>query len=393
MVLPTEYGQMLDLTLLKLKAVKGIGEIEISLQKDQQAYIFIGENGVGKTKLLESIFQTLLFTYDIDIPLENYHFITDGCFFSERIIDFNQLFHKPNYNELTTTIAPDPAKGTLTFNYPEFGYQGEKHTHPVVFITAHQRGFIPSKHTINSEKLGVFEERRKNHIYSLLKSFTQEDGISSELSDVEQWFVKIAQNTNRFQKFEDNREIEIELVILLLHEIDGRIDSSFIQIDASEKVYLRVDNQERKLSQLSTGFISLIKIIQAIVSGYGYFTNSHNIRNVDGIVLIDEIESHLHLEWQVKIIPLLKKLFPNTVFFIATHSPLVLSQLEDGEAYELRRDEDEVVRTHKIDNPSKVTIVDLLRQAFGIDLNQLKTEQMSAAQQQDVKKALLELLD
>ena len=45
------------------------------------------------------------------------------------------------------------------------------------------------------------------------------------------------------------------------------------------------------------------------------------------------------------------------------------------------------------DEIEALTIIDLLRQAFGIDLNKLKTEQMSAAQQQDVKKALLELLN
>ncbi|MEN9374162.1 MAG: hypothetical protein RIR79_1714 [Pseudomonadota bacterium] len=99
-----------------------------------------------------------------------------------------------------------------------------------------------------------------------------------------------------------------------------------------------------KIRDLSTGFASLLKILQTIISGYGFFTNSTDLANVKGIVFIDEIESHLHVEWQSKIIPLLKRLFSNTTFFVATHSPIVLSQLKEGEAYRLEKQADGVVR-------------------------------------------------
>ena len=49
-----------------------------------------------------------------------------------------------------------------------------------------------------------------------------------------------------------------------------------------------------------------------------------------GIVLIDEIELHLHPEWQKKILPTLSKIFPNIQFIITTHSPLVLSEIDDS---------------------------------------------------------------
>ena len=58
----------------------------------------------------------------------------------------------------------------------------------------------------------------------------------------------------------------------------------------------------------------------------------------EGIVLIDEIEQHLHPEWQRKVIPALSDTFPNLQFIVTTHSPQVLSKvkkenvfiLEDG---------------------------------------------------------------
>ena len=111
-----------------------------------------------------------------------------------------------------------------------------------------------------------------------------------------------------------------------------------------------------------------------------------------GVVLIDEIESHLHNEWQVKIVPLLKKLFPNTVFFITTHSSLVISQLEQGEAYRLKREADGVVYGKVIDYPSNLPFVDLLNEAFGVDLNRQKIDRAHEHQQKEAKAALLKLV-
>ena len=136
-----------------------------------------------------------------------------------------------------------------------------------------------------------------------------------------------------------------------------------------------------------------MKIIQSIIAGYSYFTNKEQIAEVDGVVLIDEIESHLHNEWQIKIVPLLKKLFPNTTFFITTHSSLVISQLEQGEAYRLvRSKEDGVVYGKMIDYPSNTSFVDLLNEAFGVDLNKKKIERVQERDQEQAKKALLELV-
>lgn len=49
------------------------------------------------------------------------------------------------------------------------------------------------------------------------------------------------------------------------------------------------------------------------------------------IVLIDEVEEHLHPRWQKAIIPRMRKAFPNVQFIVTTHSPLTLVNLEEGE--------------------------------------------------------------
>ncbi|MFX0565381.1 AAA family ATPase [Kosakonia cowanii] len=218
-------------------------------------------------------------------------------------------------------------------------------------------------------------------------------GSMNMSASIQEWFISIARSSNRWQKSEDNREVEISTVLGLLHEIDQRIDPHFLEISGDDRVSLKVDGQVREISQLSSGFTSILKLIQAIVSGYGYFTNESNIQKVKGVVFIDEIESHLHLSWQANIVPLLKKLFPNTTFYITTHSSVVLAQLKEGEAYNLYRDGDGVVKTKKIAAPNKAALADILKDVFSVDLNQMKLENSSADEQQDAKANLLRLLN
>ena len=58
-----------------------------------------------------------------------------------------------------------------------------------------------------------------------------------------------------------------------------------------------------------------------------------------GIVLIDEVETHLHLELQKVIMPLLTKIFPNVQFIVTTHSPFVLNSMNDAIAFDLEHKE------------------------------------------------------
>ena len=62
--------------------------------------------------------------------------------------------------------------------------------------------------------------------------------------------------------------------------------------------------------------------------------------DIPGIVMIDEIETHLHLKMQREILPLLTTLFPNIQLIVTTHSPFVLSSLENAVAYDLEHREE-----------------------------------------------------
>ena len=64
--------------------------------------------------------------------------------------------------------------------------------------------------------------------------------------------------------------------------------------------------------------------------------NGHSTEfDLPGIVLIDEVEAHLHLSLQRRVLPILTGLFPNVQFIVTTHSPFVLSSIENATLIDL----------------------------------------------------------
>lgn len=363
---------------LEFEGLVGVGKVQLDLVPDQHIYTFIGANGVGKTKTLEALFQVLFFSCE---------FVKD----SSILVRGNSLrFKKFQKNTPSTHDTWDNNNDYIS--YSDKYIRDNAHFRPVIFLGAQARGNIKSGNQFTDQKLGALTERRARYLSEISEKMRSDFGSMNMETSIEEWFVTLARSSNPYQKKEDNREIEIKTVIRLLHEIDNRIDPEFLEISGDDRVSLKIEGQKRELSQLSSGFTSILKLIQAIVSGYGYFTNEVQLQNVKGIVLIDEIESHLHLTWQATIIPLLKKLFPNTTFYITTHSSVVLSQLKEGEAYTLYRDNDGIVKTRVVQSPNKAALADILKDVFQVDLNQMKLENSSVNDQEKAKQHLLALL-
>jgi predicted ATPase len=368
---------------IKLTDVKGVGSVTLTLDDSKRVFTFIGTNGVGKTKCLESLFQWFLLTNTSFWQYADNSLINLELFnFTSMSVD-NKLFSMP----LVVGGLHNPAAFN-TKNIKEV-----QHKKPVVFLGSQNRGHIQHDTILQNKPAGNFSERRKQYFSYLITGMKENFSSLNMNMGIEQWFVMQAQSSNKYQKQDDNREVEIETVLRILHQIDSTIDESFIEIDGDFRVFIKINGHKRDLTQLSTGFASILKIVQSIVSGYGYFTNGKELQNTDGIVLIDEIESHLHIKWQANIVSLLKKVFQNTVFYIATHSSVVLSQLEQGEGYRLVRNDNNAVMAESIVEPSNVSFIDLLNDAFGIDTNQLKRQQLLNTNQELAKQQLLNLIN
>lgn len=372
------------LTNATIEGLRGVGRVELRFDPEQRVYTLFGQNGVGKTKCLEALYQFLL--------LSNRDFVhVQGAVDFLRNTSLVMGSMRDNEHDLQFDLPKLEA-----CRFSEVWAGGDEalfHAQPVVFLGAAHRGSLEIESRSQAE-LGTFTVRRKKYFGEIANAF-QSGKLTSlgMVGDTRSWFVTRAQSVNPYQKSVDNRQVEIDAVLSMLNTVDQRIDPKSLEIDGSGRVFLRVEGQQRELSELSSGFTSLVKLMQAIIAGYAAFTNEVQLQRIHGAVLIDEIESHLHAKWQSGIIPLLKKLLPNTTFYIATHSPLVLAQLQEGEAYLLQRDEDGVVRSQLIDSPDRRAFADVLESAFGVDLNQLKRESLERDDQTAAKKRLLSLLE
>ena len=85
-----------------------------------------------------------------------------------------------------------------------------------------------------------------------------------------------------------------------------------------------------------------------LIIGYAeYYDFPPDLEEKPGILIIDEIDAHLHPSWQRRIIPSLTSHFPNLQIFCSTHSPLMLAGLKAGQVHLLQRDESNRVTTSR----------------------------------------------
>ena len=95
------------------------------------------------------------------------------------------------------------------------------------------------------------------------------------------------------------------------------------------------------LEVLSQGTQSVIQCLARLTIGYAeYYQFPASLEDKPGVLVIDEIDAHLHPSWQRRIIPALIRHFPKLQIFCSTHSPLMLAGLKEGQVQLLRRGED-----------------------------------------------------
>ena len=97
-------------------------------------------------------------------------------------------------------------------------------------------------------------------------------------------------------------------------------------------------------------------------------TNESKWQEKPAILLIDEIENHLHPTWQRRVIPALLEHFPGLQIFATTHSPFVVAGLRAGQVHLLKRDENGVVTaTANTEDIIGWTADEILRTMMGVD--------------------------
>jgi predicted ATP-binding protein involved in virulence len=102
----------------------------------------------------------------------------------------------------------------------------------------------------------------------------------------------------------------------------------------TQTFYIRQHGKTQyRLQQLSSGFSSIFSIYATLLTKIQLSSNT--IDEIYGVVLIDEIDAHLHVSLQRKILSFLTRSFPKVQFVVSTHSPFVVSSVREAVIFDL----------------------------------------------------------
>jgi predicted ATP-binding protein involved in virulence len=325
-----------DFFIDKIKTTKKFTNDKIFIDLEGKNLIITGDNGCGKTKLLEGInnvLETLIVTSgdnSVEALTAKYKEY-EREFSSSRPGDAVHDFYKTRYNRLKEQVE-SLNKIDITIN--EIHKFKEKfHTRNafIKFFEARREYKSGDKKTIdsvssfirdytaysperNEEKAQIFFE---NYVSSLVNYGILHDakGDKNEARRVDEWFNKI--NLDLKVLFEDDS-----------FNLSFDINSLSLQINQKDK-------EPYGLSQLSSGYSSILAIYAELLMCVEL--NKLPMQELEGVVLIDEIDAHLHVSLQKVIFAFFRKAFPKLQFIITTHSPFVVQSVNDAIIYDLSK--------------------------------------------------------
>jgi hypothetical protein len=109
----------------------------------------------------------------------------------------------------------------------------------------------------------------------------------------------------------------------------------------TNEVTIETDDGELPLEAVSQGTTSLMGWVGILLQRfYEVYGDDEDPTRRPAVVLMDEIDAHLHPEWQRTLIAKLSRIFPNVQFIATTHSPLVVAGLEPEQVFRFVRGED-----------------------------------------------------
>lgn len=151
----------------------------------------------------------------------------------------------------------------------------------------------------------------------MTQALSATNGKQEKAADIQRWFDNFEK---LLQKIFENKQLKLEF------------DEETFKFSIKEP-----EKEAYDFNSLSSGYAAILDIVVDLMIRMEKQTNRTFQYDIPGIVLIDEIETHLHLELQKKIMELLTIMFPNVQFIVSTHSPFILNSLENVVIYDLEQ--------------------------------------------------------
>ena len=312
---------------IHINQVRHLKDINISLEKDAYPHLMItGKNGSGKTSLLNAIADHIeRIANDIHKEFENYEKRIEywenelknnpqNILSTEQSLQWNKDQYKLFFGEIILTFRD---VDTLIKKYQEGNFI-------IAFYKAQrtikklQETKNPTKPTLQ-HKWGINQPAIQEFLnflsdLKIQEALARNEKLETEANKINEWFVNFEQRLGKIFQ-------------------DEKLKLAFNYKDYSFKIV--TDGKEFKFTELSDGFAAVLDIIVDLILKMQDKNELTRAYEREGIVLVDEIETHLHLELQKVIMPLLIEIFPNIQFIVTTHSPFVLSSLSNAVAFDL----------------------------------------------------------
>jgi predicted ATP-binding protein involved in virulence len=318
--------------------------------------VLIGVNGAGKSSILDCIaimlvqfvakirdtkqVEVRLTENDINInsdsTVNSITIVTEeGTRISWRMVQ-ERVYKRSqsNYNELNnyTKSLKDKLKSQQNLNLPITVYY---QTHRMVLKNPYifnNKGQKTANKNINYQLL-AYEKAfttEVNNFQDFFDWFKKEEDYENEIrlrenSSYRKPNLEIIRRAfvNFSKKFSQSNFSNLRVVRSILEK-----DFNFGNISSQSSLMITKNNQNLKLEHLSDGEKMLLMLVTDLARRLAIANPSSNdALNGEGIVLIDEIELHLHPQWQRTVIHSLTQTFPNCQFIVTTHSPQVLSRV------------------------------------------------------------------
>lgn len=313
---------MLKINNLK---IEGIGPIKsLQLTFNNQFNIICGQNGIGKTTILDCLAQSF---GNFNTSLKKMANVAEGSWDINVSINgtpsnkkFNLNNFRPNQNNRSTS-----------------GYLSN--SNEVIIFKTHRDIQYRQLDSLTTDPL------KDNN------TFARETMHGSHSSDIKNWFVRKHLWSAHIGTLSKEQIKNIDLAKECFSLLNTNISFSKVDPDTHD-IMLNTPNGEIFFEYLSSGYKSCMALLLGLIKEieFRYKEPSIFIKDFDGIVFIDEIDLHLHPEWQAKIYEAIKEILPNAQVFTSTHSPHLIQVAEAKEIIPLILDENNSVTRNTIVN-------------------------------------------
>ena len=319
---------------LKMNSFRGIRDLTLEFNTDEPT-VFIGINGVGKSSILECL---AILLSGLTKRIENPN--SSGRSFNE---DDIKKGCKETHNEITilmeneqevvwslTKVSKRRSKETSS-NLGELKKVVDK-IHRQLDSTSLVDLPLAIYYPTNRAVLDIPLKIRTKHSFEQITAYDEVlTGGQIDFRRFFEWFRdrEDLENELRLNSSNEYRDRELEAVRdAIANLLDG---FSNLRVRRSPlRMTVNKEGDELIVNQLSDGEKCLLALAGDLARRLAIANPNPSCNPLEGsgVVLIDEIELHLHPKWQRAIIPNLAKTFPNCQFIITTHSPQVISDLK-----------------------------------------------------------------